>query len=88
MNNTRRNAIKTIVSRFDDLSALIEELKTDIETIIEEEQDAFDNLPEGFQTGARGEKMEAAIENLQSAADFLEEIDLEELTGYLEEAMQ
>lgn len=88
MNNVRRKEIKRIISRFDDLSGLIEELKENISSVMDEEQESFDNLPEGLQCSERGEKMESAIESLQSAIDSLEEIDLEEITSYLEESAE
>ena len=49
MNNTRRKQIEK-------LTAQIEEIKETIESLRDEEQDAFDNLPESLQGGERGEK--------------------------------
>lgn len=44
-------------ARFARLSKLIEELSA----IRDEEQDAFDNLPENFQYGSQGETMQEGI---------------------------
>lgn len=41
---------------------------------MDDEQEAYDNLPESFQNGERGEQMSGNIELL------------EEVTGYLEDA--
>ena len=57
------------------LSAAMDNLKTirdDLEGVRDEEQDAFDNLPEGLQAAERGQDMEAAIEALTEAFETLE----------------
>lgn len=75
MNNTRRKAIAKIAER-------LEELKTDFELLRDEEQEAFDNLPEGIQESERGEhmeniiyNMEEVLENLESAFDTMNAIE-------------
>lgn len=45
-----------------------------IENVLEEEEESYDNLPEGIQMSDRGEKMENAIEKLNEAIDLFEEI--------------
>ena len=66
MNNTRRKALRDILDQ-------LEALKTSIEDFQEEEQEAFDNLPEGLQDSEKGETMYNAIDNLESALSSLEE---------------
>ena len=56
------------------------EIRSNIETMMEEEQFKLDNMPEGLQESERGEAMQEAIENLESAAS-----SLEEAIGYLNE---
>ena len=65
MNNTRRKAIAKIAER-------LEELKTDFELLRDEEQEAFDNLPEGIQESERGEHMESIIYNMEEVLENLE----------------
>lgn len=65
MNNTRRKAIAKIAER-------LEELKTDFELLRDEEQEAFDNLPEGIQESERGEHMENIIYNMEEVLKNLE----------------
>lgn len=65
MNNTRRKAIAKIAER-------LEELKTDFELLRDEEQEAFDNLPEGIQESERGEHMENIIYNMEEVLENLE----------------
>jgi hypothetical protein len=49
--------------------------------IQEEEQMAFDSLPEDLQTSEKGEKMEEAVSQLEEAVSQIEDIvqNLEEL---------
>ena len=67
MNNTRRSQITDIMEK---LSAL----QTSIEELLEEEQEAFDNLPEGIQDSERGEAIQTAIDNLEEAVSNCEEL--------------
>ena len=66
MNNARRKEIEKI-------TADLEAIKARIEALQEEEQDAFDNLPESIQYGERGDKMQSAIDNLEYAADNIQD---------------
>lgn len=73
MNNVRREELQRAY-------ALLEEAKDIISFCCDEEQDAFDNMPEGFQQGERGEKMENnicclenAVGNVETAMDEIEE---------------
>lgn len=66
MNKQRKKMIK-------DGYDLIMQAKSLIDTAIEEEQEAFDNLPESLQLSERGEEMEENVEQLQECSDNLEE---------------
>ena len=66
MNNARRKEIEKI-------TADLEAIKERIEALQEEEQDAFDNLPESIQYGERGDKMQSTIDNLEYAADNIQD---------------
>ena len=66
MNNARRKQIEKI-------TAELESIKERIEALQQEEQDAFDNLPESIQYGERGDKMQSAIDNLEYAADNIQD---------------
>lgn len=55
-------------ARFARLSKLIEELSA----IRDEEQDAFDNLPENFQYGCQGATMQEGIDVMDEALSTLE----------------
>lgn len=66
MNNQRRKEINKAVG-------LIEEAKAILGQAQEEEQEYYDNMPESFQNGEKGERASATADNLQSAVDSLEE---------------
>ena len=65
MNKARRMRLIAVQSKLSDL-------KAEIEQICDEEQEAYDNLPEGLQDSERGVSMESAIEELDDAASDLE----------------
>lgn len=66
MNNARRKEIEKITVE-------LEAIKERIEALQEEEQDAFGNLPESILYGERGDKMQSAIDNLEYAADNIQD---------------
>ena len=66
MNNKRRKAITQIMNELDIL-------KNEIETLKDEEQEYFDNMPESFQGGAKGEKEEGIISELEDAWNSLDD---------------
>ena len=79
MNAARR---KTIANLSKDLTAMQEELETlmgrledvmtAIESVKDEEQEAYDNMPEGLQQGERGQASDAAIQQLEDAEQALD----------------
>lgn len=68
MNKARRKMIDEALEK-------LGELHTMIETIRDEEQEAYDNMPEGLQESERGEAMYDAIDALESAMDSCDEIE-------------
>ena len=76
MNKIRRNQLKAIQEK-------MAELRDMIDAVLSDEQEAYDNLPESFQDGERGEAMQTAIEAMESAMESCEEAE-----GYLEEAQE
>lgn len=74
MNALRRKRIEA-------LAAQVEDMKADLEALMEEEQDAYDNLPEAIQAGERGDRMQEVISNLSDAG-----ADLDGVIAQLQEA--
>lgn len=67
MNNARRKALRDALTR-------LEEVKGMIEICRDEEQEAFDNMPESLQSGEKGQAAEDAISALEDAVNGFEEI--------------
>lgn len=69
MNKTRFNELLEAIDSLDDAVSTIQE-------VIDEEQDAFDNLPPGLQDSERGAKMEDAINFMEGLISEIENIEL------------
>lgn len=76
MNKDRRERIQNIIDQLTDL-------ETEIEKIQDEEQEAYDNLPESLQECEKGERMSDAIDNLDHAF-----CSVGDTISYLDEAIQ
>ena len=66
MNKQRRKELEKIQTK-------LSEAYTDLETIRDEEEEAYDNLPENIQDSERGEVMQDAISTLEDALNSIEE---------------
>lgn len=66
MNKKTRTRIAQIKEQLD-------KYRDELETMQEDEQDKYDNLPEGLQESERGEAMMEAADNLENAVSALEE---------------
>ena len=69
-NKERRKQVKDVIMR---IAALVQ-------NILDDEEEAFDNMPEGLQASENGMVSEEAQDNLSAAIDALEEA-----ISYLEE---
>lgn len=49
------------------------DLQTSLEEIKDEEQECYDNLPEGIQCSERGDAMTEAVEYMETAYDNIQE---------------
>lgn len=68
MNAQRRKMIQKALG-------LVSEARSILEEALEEEQEAFDNMPESLQYSDRGATMEENIDNLETAVSTLEEVE-------------
>ena len=68
MNNQRRKEIEAVLNELADL-------RSRIETIQSEEQDAYDNMPEGLQQSERGMKAEEACSRLEDALTAFDDLE-------------
>lgn len=67
MNDKTRKLLKSAIET-------IEILHNSISTIRDEEQEKFDNLPEGLQQSNNGQKFEETVSSLDDALSNLEEV--------------
>lgn len=98
MNNERRAVIAGVASGLHKLDGMLAEarelasnLKAELETARDEEQDYYDNMPESFQNGDKGSQASDAISSLEQALEALEaveefEFDANDVESYLDSA--
>jgi hypothetical protein len=67
MNAKRRKLIETIID-------ILEQQRDEIDYVASDEQEAFDNMPEGLQYSERGDTMQENIDDLESASSDLDDI--------------
>jgi len=65
MNKARRKALG-------ELSEKIDEIRSDLQMLMDSEQEAFDNLPESLQNGEKGDAMQSAIDQMSEADEALQ----------------
>lgn len=99
MNKVRRKTLESIQEKLkgfrsetDFLGGVLEEFREDIESVMEDEEMAYDNLPESLQDAERGENMQSAIDAMGNAIDSVDEAisalenAIDEIDGLLNEA--
>lgn len=60
---------KSRATRFEDAQTLVSQAKDEFETLRDELQEWYDNLPENFQQGSKGEALQEAIQELENAIE-------------------
>lgn len=84
MNKERRKQINEAADLFAKAYAMIEDVKSILQEALDEEQEYYDNMPEGLQGGDKGDMAQSAISALESAIDAMEGLD--DVQGYIDEA--
>ena len=74
MNDKRRRRISELKTQIDFANNYLKEASKKLSSILSEEQDAFDNMPEGLQSSYRGMCSEDAIDNMEEASEKLDEV--------------
>lgn len=86
MNAKRRDRIDSVIN---ELIEKFEEIKAEaidqLSEIMDEEQEAYDNLPESLQESERGENMQNCIDALEYFMSDLENMEIEGTDDLLEE---
>ena len=99
MNNQRRKAIEKLKKSLEEeqeavsnIVARVEDIKNELEALKDEEQEAFDNMPESLQQGDKGQAAETAIGALDSALEHLLMVDdwssnIDDALAFMDEAV-
>lgn len=74
MNDTRRRRISEVKTQIDFANNYLKEANKKLSSILSEEQDAFDNMPEGLQSSYRGMCSEDAIDGMEEVSEKLDEV--------------
>lgn len=74
MNGTRRRRLREIKTQIDFANSQLKDASKRLSSTLNEEQDAFDNMPEGLQSSYRGMCSEDAIDSMEEASDKLDEV--------------
>lgn len=75
MNAERRKTLATLQLRLNrEVQPVLSELTDGVQSVLDAEQEAFDNLPESLQEGEGGKKMQEAIGALQTLVEKLGEL--------------
>lgn len=60
---------------WDDFDSVLQSIKDRLEEIRSETEDKYNNLPEGFQNGSSGERLQGRVDAVQELIDELDNID-------------
>lgn len=74
MNKQIREKIKILKGKLDFTKTELKQLSSDLSSILNEEQDVFDNMPEGLQSSYRGMCSEDAIDSMGEASEKIDEV--------------
>ena len=88
MNAQRRKALKAVITKLEDLESLRQEIKEELEDIMDEEQESFDNMPEGLQESDRGQQMQEYISTMEGVFDDLSDMDIDGMADQLREIVE
>lgn len=67
MNKLRRQELAEVLDTLDEAIGQIEDVR-------DEEQEAYDNLPENFQESSRGQDIQEAIDSMDSIIRSIEDV--------------
>jgi hypothetical protein len=88
VNKERRAELASIREEIDRAQAIIGEAMSRLETVKDEEQDYYDNMPESFQNGEKGERAQQAVDALDNAYSELDTIDFDGIMSSIDEAAE
>lgn len=84
MNQAQRKLIANIVAKLNDLKEEVQSLTGEIQSIADDEQEKYDNMPEGLQGGDKGSAIQNAADALTAAAESAGDGNIQEAIDSLE----
>ena len=88
MNKSRRKQIEVVKARIGKLLEMVEDIRAEVESIRDDEQDFRENMPESIAGGDKGERADAAIDALDEVVSNLEGIGELEFESLLDTAAE
>lgn len=85
MNKARRKELAIIAAMLEELDALREQIRERLSDVLDEEQDALDNMPESLQAGDRGEQMQEYIDTMENVTGELDLFDVQDLIDQIQD---
>lgn len=80
--------MKAILGQIEELASIAEEIQERVQGVLDEEEEAYGNLPEGIQDGERGQQMQEYIDTLSGVIDMIGELDTEDIYQQIEEIVE
>lgn len=74
MNSNRRKSLRALSDKLAELRGAIDDAKSELESLRDEETDYRDNMPDSLREGDKGQAADTACDALDSAVDSLDTI--------------
>ena len=89
MNVKRRKELHALIDRLRAAADESSNLYTDFSITVDEEREAFDNMPESLQQSEKGEATSEGLNTLESALDMLDTVmdDLNQIADNIQETL-
>jgi hypothetical protein len=87
MNKDRRKRLEALAGQLRELPD-VDELRSELQTIYDDEDEAFNAMPESLQNGERGQLMQEALQAMQDVLDALDNFSPADMIDNLERAAE
>ena len=87
MNKLRRKELANVVAMLEELDALRGQIRDRVAAVMDEEQEALDNMPESLQDSEKGQQMQEYIDTMENVTGELDLMGIEDLIDQLKEVI-
>lgn len=90
MNKARRKELEKAVSLCEEAKGKLDEAEEIVQACRDEEEECYDNLPEGLQEGEKGERMQEVMDELDEFIDYKNSVcsDIDSLIEHIGNATE